>query len=90
MISKEMLFVHAAFTISKSIFNISPQKLSKSARSVLEGYHHFKGIKLTDVPGSELAILVESNPPDAFMQLELRRHTQDQMRRGTHMPLSRL
>ena len=80
-----MLYVHAAFTISKILFDMSPQKLSKSARSVLEGYHHLKGIKLTHVPASELTILVGSNPPDAFMQLELRRRTQDQMRRGTHI-----
>ena len=53
-------------------------KLSKSAKSVLEGYHHFKGIKLAHVSASAVRILVESNAPDAFVQLELRRSTENQ------------
>ena len=44
------LHIPAAFTIPKSMFNIPSQQLSKSAKSVLEGYHHFKGIKLAHVP----------------------------------------
>ena len=53
-------------------------KLSKSAKSV-EGYHHFKGIKLAHVSTSAVRILVESNAPDAFVQLELRRSTENQL-----------
>ena len=52
------------------------QKLSKYAKSVLEGYHHLKGM-LSGVPASEVTI-VGSNVPDAFVQLELTRSKQDQ------------
>ena len=61
---------------TKNVFKKPTQKLSKSSKFVLEGYCYFKGIKLVDVPPSELTVLVGSNAHDAFMQLELRRGMQ--------------
>ena len=61
------LGIPVAFTIPKNIFKMPTQKQSKSAKFVLEGYHYLKGIKLADVPPSELTVLVGLNAPDAFM-----------------------
>ena len=72
------LCIPVPFTIPKTVFKIPTQKLSKSSKFVLEGYHYFKGIKLADVPPSELIVLVRSNAPDAFMQPALRRGMQYQ------------
>ena len=72
------LHIPSAFSIPRSMFNMPSQKQSKSAKSALEGYHHLKGTKLAHVPASEVTILVASDIPDAFLQLELRRGKQDQ------------
>ena len=72
------LCIPVAFTITKNMFEMPTQKLRKSSTFVLEGYHYSKGIKLADLPPSQLIVLVESNAPDAFMQLELRRGMQYQ------------
>ena len=72
------LCIPVAFTITKNMFEMPTQKLRKSSTFVLEGYHYLKGIKLADLPPSQLIVLVESNAPDAFMQLELRRGMQYQ------------
>ena len=68
------LHMPSAFSIPRSTFNMSSQKQSKSAKSALEGYHHLKA----HVPLSKITILVASDVPDAFLQLELRRGKQDQ------------
>ena len=67
------LCIPVLFTITKNMFKMPTQKLRKSSKFVLEGYHYLKGIKLANVPLSELTVFVGSNAPDAFMQLELRR-----------------
>ena len=72
------LCIPVAFTITKNMVKMPTQKLCKSSKFVLEGYHYLKGIKLADAPPSELTVLVGSNAPDAFMQLEQRRGMQYQ------------
>ena len=72
------LCIPVAFTITKNMFKMPTQKLRKSLTFVLEAYLYLKGIKLADVPPSQLTVLVGSNGPDTFMQLELRRGMQYQ------------
>ena len=72
------LCIPVLFTITKNMFKMPTQKLRKSSKFVLEGYHYLKGIKLANVPPSELTLFVGSNAPEAFMQLELRRGMQYQ------------
>ena len=55
---KNVFQIPAACTIPKSMFNMPSQKLSKSAKSVLKGYHDMKGINLEHVPASKVTILV--------------------------------